>query len=353
MRERFGATVEALRTSLLREGLRFANVIAELPAPEHCLDQPDDRDWGYGGLLELRDIDIEVEALVELGDLDVARARQVAYMDLAVDLRSEYGIARAMFFRAEIHRLEGSLDEATADFGRVYERAWELRVAELAAEVQIKLTAIAGARGDWGAVDAHAFDAEAILLEFRPERVAKLWQVQGLALVTGPEQARARGLVLLQRAVEMREEQLREYGGTRQLLSEAHESYGRGLLAVGRAVEAVEYLDLALRVHEQEFGHGGWRTRGISMAKFTALIELRRFEDAWPATRTILKLDADAGNWQRYTEDAWWLARGYENAGEPHGAANVLRYGRDMALQHGSETDANLFDVAIERLTRQ
>jgi hypothetical protein len=338
MRERFGATVEALRTSHLREGLRFANVIAELPAPEHCLDQPDDRDWGYGGLLELRDIDIEVEALVELGDLDVARARQVAYMDLAVDLRSEYGIARAMFFRAEIHRLEGSLDEATADFGRVYERAWELRVAELAAEVQIKLTAIAGARGDWGAVDAHAFDAEAILLEFRPERVAKLWQVQGLALVTGPEQARARGLALLQRAVEMREEQLREYGGTRQLLSEAHESYGRGLLAVGRAVEAVEYLDLALRVHEQEFGHGGWRTRGISMAKFTALIELRRFEDAAAVDRKILLASIHEENWARYTEDVLWMAENYAHAGNRDAAIWRLRTGRFEAVTRGLDT---------------
>ena len=50
VRDRFQATVHAFRSPLLRRGLKFASVIAELPAPEHCIDHPDDADWGYGGL---------------------------------------------------------------------------------------------------------------------------------------------------------------------------------------------------------------------------------------------------------------------------------------------------------------
>jgi hypothetical protein len=87
--------VHAFRSPLLRRGLRFASVIAELPAPEHCIDHPDDGDWGYGGLLDLADIDVEVDALTRAGDLDLARARQADYMNLALELGSELGTARA------------------------------------------------------------------------------------------------------------------------------------------------------------------------------------------------------------------------------------------------------------------
>ena len=262
VRDRFEATVQAFRTPHLRSGLSYAAVIADLPAPEHCLEHPEDTEWGDGGLLELRDIDVEVEALAKLGDLAAASARQTIYMDRALELRSEYGVARALYFRGEIHRLEGSLDAAGADFERAYEKAWALRVAVFVGEVQLKLAAVAGARRDLGAMEAHAIGARNVFAATWPERVAEVLQVQGLALVGGSEESQMRGLELLQRAVEMREEQLLAYGGTRELLSQAHESYAQGLLAAKRAGEAIEYLDLALHVHEEEFGHGKWRTRG-------------------------------------------------------------------------------------------
>ena len=145
----------------------------------------------------------------------------------------------------------------------------------------------------------------------------------------------------------MREEQLLAYGGTRELLSQAHESYAQGLLVAKRAGEAIEYLDLALHVHEEEFGHGKWRTRGILKTKFLALLELRRFDDATSVRRTIFKLDADTQNWRRYTEDAWWVAQAYTNAGESGRAKDVLHLGRARAVEHGLLDEVARFELAL------
>jgi tetratricopeptide (TPR) repeat protein len=354
LRDRFQATVKAFRSPLLRDGLQFASVIAELPAPEYCVDHPDDADWGYGGLLELADVDIEVDALARAGSFELARSRQADYMKVALEAGSDLGIARATYFRAEIRRLDGQLDEAAEDLEMALQQSVEIGVPGFTAECLLSLVAIAGTRGDMATMNAHALMARELFARYRPERVAELLQVQGLGLVNGADGERERGVELLLRAMEMREEQLRKQSGSREWLSQARESYARGLLAVKRAEEALELLELALRVHQEEFGHGTWRTRTILMAKFSALVELRRFDDTWPVRRTILKLDADAENWRRYAEDAWWLARGYENAGELREAAFVLRAGRDMAVQHGSEMEVNQFELAIDDLaTRQ
>ncbi|KIG11560.1 serine/threonine protein kinase [Enhygromyxa salina] len=350
LRDRFQATVQAFRTPHLREGLSYATVIAELPDPGHCVDHPHDAEWGYGGLLELRNIDVEVQALVGMGDLEVARDRQQRYMDLSLELRSDYGVARAMFWRGEIRRLDGELDGAVQDFERAYEDAWALGLGVFGAEVQMKLAAVAGARGEIAGVDAHALGARAVFAEYRPDRVAELLQVHGLALLAGPEQVRERGVTLLLRAVELREAQLAKHGGTRELLSAAHESYARGLLAVHRAGEALEYLDLALRVHQEEFGHGSWRTRAILMLKFSAFVEVGRLANAETVERGLLKLDADNQAWERYTEDAFTLANRYSAAGEFRRAAEVLQAGRHMASQHRSQEEVWRFDIAIEEL---
>lgn len=350
IRDRFQATVHAFRSPLLRRGLKFASVIAELPAPEHCIDHPDDADWGYGGLLELPNLDVEVDALVRAGDLELAHAQQAKYMKLALDQGSELGIARATYFRAEIHRLEGKLDEATQEFELALQQSIDIGLPVFTAECLLKLAAIAGTRGDMGVVDAHALMARSLFTRYRSERVAELLQVQGLALVGGSERDRERGVALLLQAVEMREEQLRTQSGSREWLSQARESYARGLLAADRAAEAIEYLDLALKMHQEEFGHGTWRTRAILMAKFSALVEVRRFDDAIPVGRMILNGDADAGNWRRYSEDVWWEAAAYQGAREFERAAKVLRRGRDMAVQHGSEAEVVEFEQAINEL---
>jgi tRNA A-37 threonylcarbamoyl transferase component Bud32/tetratricopeptide (TPR) repeat protein len=349
-RDRFQATVKAFRSPLLRDGLQFASVIAELPAPEHCIDHPDDADWGYGGFLELTDIDIEVDALTRAGSLDLARARQADHMKLALELGSELGTARATYFRAEIQRLDGQLDQAAEDLEVALQQSVALGVPGFTAECLLSLAAIAGARGDMATMNAHALMAHELFARYRPERVAELLQVQGLALVSGTDGERERGVELLQHAMEMREEQLRKQSGSREWLSQARESYARGLLAVKRAAEAIELLDLALRVHQEEFGHGTWRTRAILMQKFSALVELRRFEDAQPVWRTTLQIDAEEMNWQRHADDAWWFARAYEDAGDDRRAAFVLHLGHERAVEHGLLDDVARFERALANI---
>ncbi len=349
-RDRFAMTMRAFQSPRLRAGLQFASVIAELPAPEHCIDHPDDADWGYGGLLELRDLDVEIDILTRSDDLELARAAQAEYMKVALDSGSEIATARATYFRAEILRLEGKSDEAASVFDLALERAIALDAHEFTAECLLGLAMLAGARGDLGVVDAYAHAARKLFERYRPQRIAELLQVQGLALVAGAETDRERGLELLQRAVEMREDELRRQTGSRQWLSMAHESYGRGLLAVGRAGEAIEHLDLALNMHQDEYGHGTWRTRVILMAKFLALVELRRFDDATLAQRRIFTLDVAAENWQRYIDDAWWFAQTYEEKGEYRAAATILRDARLRAVAHGLEAEVIQLDLAVERL---
>jgi hypothetical protein len=349
-RDRFQATVKAFRSPLLRDGLQFASVIAELPAPEHCIDHPDDADWGYGGFLELADIDIEVDALTRAGSLDLARARQADYMKLALELGSKLGTARATYFRAEIQRLDGQLDQAAEDLEVALQQSVALGVPGFTAECLLSLTAIAGTRGDMATMNAHALMAHELFARYRPERVAELLQVQGLALVSGTDGERERGVGLLLRAVEMREEQLREQSGSREWLSQARESYARGLLAVKRAAEAIELLDLALRVHQEEFGHGTWRTRTILMAKFSALVQLQQLDQAEVVERAILTVDRNKHDWARYCTDALWLAEAYRNVSVRR-AAKVLGYGRARAVEHGLADAVQRLDRALEDLT--
>jgi tetratricopeptide (TPR) repeat protein len=332
MRDRLRATLEALRTTHTRTNPSFAAAIAELPPPEQCIEHPDDGDRSRGALT---DIDIEVNALVLMGDLDSASTRQRDYMELAREQSSEFGISRAVFWRAEIHRLEGRLDEAEADFEAVYQDAQRLGALELGAEVMMKLAAIAGVRGNIEAVDVHAFAARAVFEEREPNRVAALLQVQGLALMSGSADARERGLSLLREAIELREGQVRRYGGSRELLSQAHESYARGLLVVGGASEALEYLDSALAVHRAEFGHGTWRTGGIQRQQFLGMIALGRLVESGHLAYAILRYHEEHDDWPGLVVDVKWLADRYVAIGKSHHAKQILEFGIDAVSQAG------------------
>jgi tetratricopeptide (TPR) repeat protein len=349
-RDRFLATLHAFRTPHLRKGLHYGLVIAELPDPEHCAEHPEDAEWGYGGLLELRDMEVEVGALVKLDDLKVALARQQEYRKLSMEQHFEYGIARSNYWRAEIRRREGDLAGAARDFELAYEDAQELGEEVFGAEALMGLTAVAGARGEVAAADAYALAAKGVLDVHEPGRVPELLQVHGLALLAGPTAARERGVTLLRGAVEMREDQLSHNAWTRELVSQAYEHYARGLVTVGRASEALEYLDRALRVHQEEFGHGTWRVRGILRQKFLALMSLHRLQEADLTAPVLLKVSANAEEWRQYCDDAFWLADNYQGAGYPRSAAAPLRAGRAQALEHGLVDVAARFDQMLAEL---
>ncbi|PRP93143.1 Serine/threonine-protein kinase PknK [Enhygromyxa salina] len=347
MRDRLRATANAFQTPHTNDNLSFAAVIAELPPPEHCIAHPDDGDWAPG---DLRDMDVEVSALVLMGDLDGARARERDYMELAREQSSDYGRSRALFWRAEIHRREGELDQAEVEFERVYQNAQRLGAPVLGAEAMMKLAAIAGARGNIEAMDVHAFAAWAVFEEREPNRVAEMLQIQGLALMSGSSAAQERGLELLNTAIEQRERQVRRYGGTHELLSQAHESYARGLLAVGRNVEALEYLDRALAVHQAEFGHGTWRVSRIQRQQFLGLLGLGRVREAEVVAYSLIRYHIDREDWRRLVADVKWLAEEYATAEQPHHATQVLRLGLDAISQAGVDDGRRELESQLRRV---
>ena len=344
LRDRFESTVRAFEAPHLREQLSFATVLAELPLPEHCLDHPEAADWGLDGSVELRDLDVEVEALIRMGDLDTARARLETYTSAAREQGSAHGSARALFWRAELHRRSGRLDDAERDFEQAYLGAWELGQAVLGAEAQMKLAAIAGARGRSFVVDAHAHAALGVFEKLRPERTAELLRVQGLAI--GGEH----GVSLLARAVELREARLQEHPGTRELLSQARESYARGLLDVGRAAEALELLELALKAHQEEFGHGTWRVQPLHKQLFLAYVSLEQWHDSEMVRYAVLLPDEVAKNWLGYTENTAWFASIYARFGKNDLAKRYLHIARKKVVRFGLPSDVDRIDRALKQM---
>jgi tetratricopeptide (TPR) repeat protein len=350
MRDQFRATVAAFRTPRMREGLRFAAVIAELPAPEHCIDDPGEGDRAYARLGQMLELDVEVGALTRIGDLDAARLRQRDYMDLARAQSSEHAVARASFWHAELLRREGRIDEAEQALEAVYRDAQRLGAQLLGVEATIGLIAIAGERGDIAAADAYALFAAGVLSEREPERIAWLFQVHGLALMSGPEPARARGLELLAEAVALREAELRRHGGTRELLSQAHESYASALLDTGRDVEALDYLARAQEAHQTEFGHGTWRLRVILREKFRATLRLGRVDAAESVEAALVQHDVDREDWSTLTEDVVWLAGTYVDTGWPRHAAGLLHTARSIADRRHMADLVRRFDRELAKL---
>jgi hypothetical protein len=81
--------------------------------------------------------------------------------------------------------------------------------------------------------------------------------------------------------------------------------------------------------------------------KLSALLELGRLDDAIAVEVALLRLDEENQGWQRYCEDALWLARGYEHANVSHRALVVLRYGRTIAVTHALFDQRVHFDRAL------
>src|SRR5690606_20776702 len=120
-------------------------------------------------------------------------------------------------------------------------------------------------------------------------------------------------------------------GGIREPLARAHESLARGLLAVGRSSEALEYLDLALEVRQKLTGHGSASTHEMLRLKFAALVELRQIDAAEAVERAIFKIDDNDDDWVRFCEDALWMMDRYLAAGEQKGAFQTFAIGRTKA----------------------
>jgi len=157
--------------------------------------------------------------------------------------------------------------------------------------------------------------------------------LHGLALLGGSEDVRARGLALLREAVAIREDQSGAFMAHREPLSVAYESYARGLLAVGRPGEALEYLERSEGLHRAEFGRGTWRVRGLLRLRFEAVLNKGALASADLIGQALLEESANHKEWSDYLDDAEWLADRYAATGHPVAAGYFLRAGRARALE--------------------
>ena len=350
MRERFDSTVTAFSSPYSRSGLSFGSVIARLPDPEHCLDHPDDTRAAMGGVLEQEILETNLRDQIAAERIELARTLQGELMDRAVELGSDYGIARAVFHRGAIHLLVGELDEAERDLRAAYEDAIMLDAPVLAGEAMMKLVEVAGARGDTGEAEGFALAARGLFARYEPGQVPTLMQAHGLALMSGGEDERERGLRLLVDAIELRKQELAHRQRTHEQLSQAHESYGRGLLLTGRAGEALEYLDRALVVHKDEFGEFAWRTRRIQLQRFLALVELGRIDEAALVGYAQVESDIDSTRWAQLERDAFWLADRFVEAGAYGHALGMLDACRERLTLDGRTELAIRFESRLDQL---
>jgi tRNA A-37 threonylcarbamoyl transferase component Bud32/tetratricopeptide (TPR) repeat protein len=351
LRNLFTTTVITLRTPLLREGLDYPELLAQLPAPEHCLEHPDDADYGLVGILDLRRLDLAVGGLLASAQYDGARVVQQEYMDAARQISSQYDIARAIYWRAELLRLTGELVEAARDFKRVYAATQLLGAVEMQAEAMMKLVAVAGAMGKPELADTWAFVSEAAFLVRSPDRVAELRQVHGLALLGGDHDDQRRGIELLRDAVEMRRAQRSRYGGDNELISRAMESQARGLLRVNRLDEALEVTKQSLALHEADYDGLTKRARELSRLTVELLVALHRLHEAYEfgQDRLLDALFLDR-EYVSFIEESLWLAQIYSDAGLLVHADKVLQVAARIADEQELSQWARQIDARIQAI---
>ncbi|PRQ03630.1 Serine/threonine-protein kinase PrkC [Enhygromyxa salina] len=355
LRERFATTVAVLRTPHLRAGLDYAAVISNLPAPERCLDAPadthaDDRSHADDrGLVELRERDRELGLLLADREWasEAARTRAAEYMAIARAKQARYDIARAMFWRSELHRLDGQLDEAERGLSEAYERSTAIGADLLGADVLLKLAAVAGERGETQTVDAYVHVALAVLERDAPDRAAEALQVHGLALLGGSDADRGRALELLAEAVAMRERQYTRYGGPRELIGEASEALACAQLANARFEEALASAQRSLEIHDEAFNLSTARAQALRRIVFVSQVELGRLDEADLTRQELLDPLFVAQNFPSFFDTWAWFAAIYEQAAEAGIARDANEEGRRIAEQIGADAPGTEIDRAL------
>jgi serine/threonine protein kinase len=325
LRQQFETTIAVLRHASEREGLDYAAVIDELPAPERCLEELGEIQPETTGLLALREQDVEIAAWIAGGELEQARARLDEYTALAREYGSEFDLARAALRRGQIARraalrtYEGSraYDEAEERLEFAYERATAIGAELLAAEAMLELIALAGARGEQDAVNARALVARTMLERVDPDRVAEVLVLHGLGLIEGTPEQREQAVELLREAVAMRERQYEQFGGSRELIADAKQALASALLSVGQLQLAYVTAEHSFDVHAEIHGRGSAQALASKRVMFAARVRLGHhldynlfnnlqvLEDELLADKDVLTL----------ADEYRWIASVYADAG--------------------------------------
>lgn len=283
LRQQFDATVTVLRHAPEREGLDYAAVIDELPAPERCLEQRGaTTEPETVGVLALREQDVEIAAWIAADELELARTRLDEYVALAREYGSEFDLARAALRRGQIDRRAAlrtypgsrSYGEAEQRLQFAYERASAIGAETLAAEAMLELIALAGERGERDALHVQAVVARAAFERLDPDRVAEVLMVHGLGLIEGTQEEREQAVELLREAVNMRERQHARFGGSRELIADAEQALARGLLSVGQLQLAYVTAEHSFDIHAVIHGSGSAQALASKRLMYAARVRL-------------------------------------------------------------------------------
>jgi serine/threonine protein kinase/tetratricopeptide (TPR) repeat protein len=324
-RQQFETTVAVLRHASEREGLDYAAVIDELPAPERCLEQRGEMKPETVGLLALREHDVEIAAWIAADELELARSRLDEYVALAREYGSEFDLARAALRRGQIDRraalrtFPGSqaYGEAERRLQFAYERASAIGAETLAAEAMLELLALAGERGQRDALHVQAVVARAAFERLDPDRVAEVLVLHGLGLIEGSQEEREQAVELLREAVDMRERQHARFGGSRELIAEANQALAKALLSVGQ-------LQLAYVTAERSFDidaaiHGGGSEQALASKRlmFAARVRLghNRFDDPLSGIEDLMDDFLADKDPMALADEYLWIASVYDDAG--------------------------------------
>ncbi len=334
MRRQFATTVEVLRQAHEREGLDYAAVIDELPEPERCLEEDSDASQPSEtvGLFALREHDVEISTWLAAGELAQARVRLDEYAALAHEYDSKFDLARATLRRGQIGRRAAlreyvgvrALEETERQLELAYEQATEIEAELLAGEAMLELLALAGTLGERDAVRARALVARAVFERVDPDRIAEVLRLQGLGLVEGSKEEREQAVELLREAVDMRERQYEQYGGSREHVADARQGLASALLSAGQLqvayAEAKRSLDMYAEIHglRSVQAHGSRRVMFAARVRLghtrldDPFSDLRKLEDELLADKDLLDL----------ADEYRWIASVYDDAGATASARN-------------------------------
>ena len=326
LRMQFETTVEVLRHPHERDGLDHLAVINELPPPERCLEESSVVEEATIGLQALRERDTEISAWIATGDLEQARTLLDDYTTLAREYGSKFDLARAALRRGEIERRAGSLDLAGERLEFAYQRATTIGAEALAAEAMLELTALAGAQGEFDAVETRGMVARTAFERIDPDRVAEVVEVHGAGLIEGSDTQRERAIELLRQAVTLREGQYERYGGSREYIGNALETLARALLHDGQLQLAYVTAERSLKIYTETGGVEPPRARESKKVMFAALVRLGHSTHAEAVDRIhVLEDEIIAGvGSEPDTEAIHWIASVYTDVGA-HAVAQTYR----------------------------
>jgi serine/threonine protein kinase len=356
MQSRFAATVTVLLSAPRQPTINYAKAIAELPPPERCLDDPklersttrsllsefsslsELRATGMPSALGLRERDDELAALLSIDGvaeccgLDPARAKQAEYLALAWIHHSGYDVARALYWRGELHRREQDLDAAERDLISAFERATSQGADELGAEAMLKLVVIAGQRGEVESVEAYAMMARGMLARTQTDRIAELLLVHGVGLLAGSKADQARAVDLLTQAVARYEAEHARYGGPREDIAAAKHALARGLLALDRHERALESARSSLDLYQEAFT--GWTrdTQELRRLIFVAQVQLGQLHDAALTRDELIEPLFGSGAIAAGIDECEWVAETYAENGDKTVAEEWRVKGRRAAV---------------------